>query len=755
MSILAETNTNLKKNTHDFLNRGWSIIPLQGERSAANPKAPALSAWMPYQNRQPTQREVERWLHVENHTAFGIVLGDVSGLLVLDIDTPEAAAAFEQACPDLTETFTVRSGCRGLPHYYFALSFGMKARSRKRADAELRGNGQYVVAPGTRIGEHVWGVVDGREPRLLTAGDLSRILAFLKVGSHENSLNRVKAASGAKYDHINRDRQADAKGEKPQANLTARGLVRRYRMLTAAHGRNDALFKAACFARDCGWHPARVEMVLKLVHARQGTMSDHQPETFVSREREAVRTIRSAFRRPKRERLYEPESGRGLQLPNAIREKLLQLEHDRAARLLDGLLMADVKPGQTFTAAQAYDRVRDLGIGRNAVFQTLKTRLGMDQAIFERVDSPASPLHSPTPHADAAGRCAEQINQCLFDSPANPVKSAGRPVNRYVMPSVERLCALLDVEDRGGDELKPDDLRSPRAYRAALHNALIRRAPGQYSRAWQSRRLGISEDTCRRYEQSAGVRVTPMYTVWPLTWGTLDTVLPEEPAPGQFIEDQRGRRYPPIPALARMLLARGDRIVYKHQEANDYRFPEIAAENNLSAAAATAVYPREKIDVDEAVSRAISRITDGISPVDDVLQVGTKTRMPRIDQPFERRECAPVKKPSVEILNIENVRSKSQPDDRDLESESELEKMAERLYEALRAYDSARSITRRCASEWAQTYGEKLIAQGLGVLKNRRGIRNPAGFLKTWLRGEKSRRLTWSESARWNDGKRV
>ncbi|HRF99259.1 MAG TPA: bifunctional DNA primase/polymerase, partial [Aggregatilineales bacterium] len=71
--------------------------------------------------------ELEQWFVENGYGAIGVVLGRVSGIVVIDIDKPEIEIAFKTALPHLTHTYTVRSGNRKLPHYYYALPHDMDA----------------------------------------------------------------------------------------------------------------------------------------------------------------------------------------------------------------------------------------------------------------------------------------------------------------------------------------------------------------------------------------------------------------------------------------------------------------------------------------------------------------------------------------------------------------------------------------------------------------------------------------------------
>ena len=729
MTIFEDSDRSLTAVVHTFARLGWPVIPLNGDSRPQAAKAPALPAWRAYHHRRPSAADLRCWFDEQGHTAAGVVLGKISGLLVLDIDTPQQAEAFARACPDLTQTFTVRSGLRGLPHYYFRVLAGMNIPGRNGEGVELRSSGQYVVAPGSHIGGATWQVIDDREPRLLTRADLSRLLRFVRPVPPQTCAETVSAPSVA-------DTGAPA--------LAAPGesaLLRHYTRLASQMGRNNALFAVGCWARDYGWSLDDLTMVLIPAHVHFRANGLHPAESAAARQQEARATLASVYSRPARpvdaSRQPSPPG-----LPNAVREKLLQLGLERVARLLDGLLLAGFRAGQRFTAAQAQRALAVYGLGRNMIRAALK-------AIFGEA-SPASPLDPPSPPANAAERCAEETKQCLFGRVANPVKTPGRPAVIYMLPAVSELCDRLAITGKArtlGDALRPEDLASPAAYRTALHTALIRRAPGRYPRRWQAQRLGISAATVRRYERRAGVQVTPVYEVTPLGWRSVSRLLTDEPPPGRFIEDEAGRRYPALPTLARRLLAQGRSLLFKRQDANHYRLEEKQV-NSRGAAPNPATF--EKVDktlrfaAHSAANDALVSVSSMRHLVDEDMVKAANCSGPQ--QFASEADCSgPQQLPLPVMRSSAGDEVRGNPTPRGRVRAASSQKMpavsaadaGERLYATLRQLDPAHAITRRLARRVVQAYGDALVQRALDTLASRSNVRRPAGFVLTWLRAER------------------
>jgi len=124
-----------------YVIKGWSIIPLYPKN-----KHP-LIPWQEHQQRRATPKEIIAWWNRWPGANVGIVTGQASGLVVLDLDGPEAAQlAREKGLP---VTPCVRTG-KGW-HYYFSHPGQQHVRNAVallgRKGLDLRADGGYIVAP--------------------------------------------------------------------------------------------------------------------------------------------------------------------------------------------------------------------------------------------------------------------------------------------------------------------------------------------------------------------------------------------------------------------------------------------------------------------------------------------------------------------------------------------------------------------------------------------------------------------------------
>ena len=531
-----------------YLARGWSVLPLRGDADPRRPKAPAM-AWQRLQQRPPAADDLPGWFESGKAAALGIVCGRVSRLAVLDLDDAEAARAFASCCPELLDTWTVRSGGRGQPHYYFEVPAEVALRGGRAPGVDLQFDGSYVLAPPTCIGGRHWQVIHDAEALSLDQAGADVLTAFV-------SLWRLRHAGGP---------AATLNGSEvpvtlPGGELEVEALRGWYRRLAVQGGRNRALFRAASLARDCGWSRERAGEVLTPVHVVQAPAGPHAPESAAQRRREAERTIMSAWRRARR-RSHSVRARRGL--PNVLRESLLGRGEVAAARVLDAVLLLGIRGGRLLSERALCRLVEGFGIGRRSVQQALLSRLPDGALVF------ASPRNPPTALANAAVDDGTYLLPCESVRGAGRVKR-GRPPRLYRVPTPARLLQRLKLRDGGSDVLQGRDLRSPQAYRCALHRSLIERRPGLYSRRWLGARLGVSVWTSRRYDRRAGLKVEARYRAAALDEQLLKRLPAAAGNAGCFLESGDRRRWPALRGLAQHLLQRYGQLRYLRQGWNHY-----------------------------------------------------------------------------------------------------------------------------------------------------------------------------------------
>jgi hypothetical protein len=180
------------------------------------------------------------------------------------------------------------------------------------------------------------------------------------------------------------------------------------------------------------------------------------------------------------------------QLPNSLREAMLQADSANGLVVLEGLYMFAIKANTWWTFDQIYRLCRDnFGMSYQLVYKGLR-----DESIFQR-------------------RKAE----------VNANQRGARPY-LYRIPHPDELIAEFDTGSKYSphDELQKEDLKSVSTYRRALHHQLFIRKwlenQGKgfiMSRKLMAERLGVSVRTVRTYDKELGHSNDPNYKEVPIT----------------------------------------------------------------------------------------------------------------------------------------------------------------------------------------------------------------------------------------------
>ena len=552
------------------LARGWSVIPLISGADADIGKRPAIP-WQVYQKRRPTVDELQQWFDRDLSSVYGVVCGRVSRLIVIDLDTPEAVDQFTHAFPELTHTLTVQSGFRGTPHLYFQVDFPVKTCKLKGGD--LKGEGSYVVGPGSSIAGRTWQVVRDDPVRQVSEGELKAVLRLLKQSDTVfSSLDTSPVRSDGKPS----------------------GTFAEYyrRTVQQTRERNNALFDIGRQMRDTGHTKADVIQQLANLHAHQLGRNPLAQEPYERRYREALRTIDSVYTRPPQPVQSTQTSSTDAadqadpqehtsRLSNHLRERLLQQSDGTAfLRTYEGLRLKGVQPGQIITRPEMFSLLRGI-VGEHSIKRALTAASPNGQSLL--------PHFIPDGHnVTDTELLKRKATKCFVDTQKPPeshltriVRPAHRPRKQYQMPSDKELCQWLGIkpETSPQDPIRMEDLQSVRLYRQKLEYELICRRPGQYPTGWLADRLGVSSRTIYNYHRDSGIEVTACFESEPITWRNLQQKLPDVALArragidlrGCYLEDEQGKKYPIRAGIARYLLARKHRLWLKRRRFNFYR----------------------------------------------------------------------------------------------------------------------------------------------------------------------------------------
>lgn len=166
----TQTCTKLLDAALEYLERGWSIIPVRV--SGQGKKIPHIR-WKEFQTRQATPEEVEAWFTQWPDAGIALVTGAISGIYIVDCDTIEAQREADRIGLQTfikTRTQRGKEGC----HLYFEHPGDGKLRGNKvgvNADGvswpkidglDFRGDGGYALLPPSKGYE--WDIPVGISP---------------------------------------------------------------------------------------------------------------------------------------------------------------------------------------------------------------------------------------------------------------------------------------------------------------------------------------------------------------------------------------------------------------------------------------------------------------------------------------------------------------------------------------------------------------------------------------------------------------
>lgn len=119
--------------------KGFSVIPVGTD------KKPTIKEWKPYQTRKPNNNELQQWFGKGSKNNIGIITGAISGITVVDFDSPDAVKLAKEKHFPLTPIVKTARGY----HAYCKDKDGIRNFQKKESlpGIDLRGEGGFVVAP--------------------------------------------------------------------------------------------------------------------------------------------------------------------------------------------------------------------------------------------------------------------------------------------------------------------------------------------------------------------------------------------------------------------------------------------------------------------------------------------------------------------------------------------------------------------------------------------------------------------------------
>jgi len=523
--IFTELNTVLSY-ALDARECGCSVIPLKGGRNSVTGKQPRI-AWQIYQNAHASSDQIEQWFKGRT-SAYGIVCGQISRLIVIDFDEPNAQTKFIQRFPHLMDTYIVKSGGRGTLHLYFEVDFPV--RTIKIRGGDLKAEGSYVVGAGSQIAGGKWEIFHDVPLKRISQKELENVMSvfgIVRPSSTPTIVNDIPHTLSTDY-----------------FKSLYHSFVQQFNSL------NEALFRVGCMMRDEGYDFDTVSTIISLSHIQHPPVTRHKSESTFQRQKETTLTLRSVFKRPARPKSKSiAKSAQASYLPNHLREAILKHKHGTAfLRVYECLKLAGTSAGARVTEKDIRALLAPHGIGRRSIRNALAVTSDTDTHTLDEA------MGSKIPQG--------LTNNCVFVPTTKRDKSPShRPPQEYIIPTIRRLCALFKIKSKGADPITLDDIQSVKTYRSALNRELIRRRAGKYSQIWLAERLSICVRTLQRYIRLAGIQCQQILYTTDITPDNIHQIPPKGLARRAgitiqycFLQDVTGKRYPPIQAIARKLL---------------------------------------------------------------------------------------------------------------------------------------------------------------------------------------------------------
>ena len=136
---------NAEEAARSYLARGWSVVPVQGRS-----KRPLIK-WEPLQHSRAKDKDLEAWFRRWPDANVALVTGEISGLVVLDVDPrhggDDSLTELERRYGPLPQTVESISGGGGRHIYFLHPGNVLRNRVGLTAGVDLRGDGGMIIVP--------------------------------------------------------------------------------------------------------------------------------------------------------------------------------------------------------------------------------------------------------------------------------------------------------------------------------------------------------------------------------------------------------------------------------------------------------------------------------------------------------------------------------------------------------------------------------------------------------------------------------
>lgn len=143
----------MKQKAKEYINRGWSVIPVKG-------KTPIVE-WKEYQGRIVNEETIDLWFDNNPNANLGIVTGKISGITVIDVDGEKGKESLKKLKLPITLISNTPNGF----HLVFKYNPSYPQGVGILPGIDIRNDGGYIVAPPSKglsklsneVEEYYWG----------------------------------------------------------------------------------------------------------------------------------------------------------------------------------------------------------------------------------------------------------------------------------------------------------------------------------------------------------------------------------------------------------------------------------------------------------------------------------------------------------------------------------------------------------------------------------------------------------------------
>lgn len=210
----------MKVHALGYLKLGYSVIPVDKDKKP-------LIQWKPYQEKYPTTNEVEEWWDKWPDSNIAIVMGSISDVIGIDIDTQEGQKLIDELLPPNFISPTAKSP-HG-KHIYCKWEPGLRNNVRAIEGVDLRAEGGYLIAPPSKgNGKNYSWLIDPftTKPASIPPLYLKKIKKaqdpFTVIKNNiQCDINGLNFCKGSRNDSIFHVANILSKGDMPQRNIEA------------------------------------------------------------------------------------------------------------------------------------------------------------------------------------------------------------------------------------------------------------------------------------------------------------------------------------------------------------------------------------------------------------------------------------------------------------------------------------------------------------------------------------------------------